>query len=76
MVTIVASWDERTAEARIHMSLDSMMFDRDTRLSMAQAKVEELEASYGDEPIELMVASARSLDEFKKTDPRFYNAPF
>lgn len=74
MVTIVASWDVRTAEARIHMSLDSAMFDRDTRLAMAQAKVEELESSFGDQPIEVMIASARSLDEFKKTDPRFYGA--
>lgn len=70
-MTVVASWDVRTAEARIHLSLDSTLFDTDTRLGMAEAKVKELEAQFGDQPIELVVASARSLDEFRRTDPRF-----
>jgi hypothetical protein len=74
MVTIVASWDVRTAEARIHLSLDSNLFDRDTRLSMAKAKVTELEALYADQPVEVVMASARTLDEFRQTDPRFYGA--
>lgn len=70
-MTIVASWDVRTAEARIHLSLDSNFFDQATRLSMATAKVTELENLYGDQPIEVILASSDSLDEFKRTDPRF-----
>ena len=74
MVTIVASWDARTSVGQIHMSLDSMFFDSQTRLAMARQKVQELEACFGDQPIELMIASARSVEDFRKTDPRFYGA--
>jgi hypothetical protein len=72
VVTVVATWDARTAEARIHLSLDSHLFDTASRVAMAQAKVEELEQLYSDQPVEVVMASARSLDEFRKTDPRFY----
>ena len=74
MVTIVASWDARTSVGQIHMSLDSKLFDTETRLTIARQKVKELEASFGDQPIELMIASARSVEDFRKTDPRFYGA--
>ncbi len=72
MVTIVASWDVRTAEAQVHMVLDSDTYDLDSRLSLAEAKVDELEALYGEQPVEIVMASARSLEDFQKTDHLFY----
>lgn len=74
MVTVVASWNAETGEAKIHLSLDSTFFGREQRLAMAQEKVQELEAAFDGQPIELMIASARSLDDFRRTDPRFLDA--
>lgn len=74
MLTIVASWDARSGEGRIHLSLDSALFDADSRQAMAQAKVHELEALQGDQPVEFMIAHARTLSDFRRTDPRFYDA--
>lgn len=74
MVTIVASWDVQTCEAYVHMVLDSASYDTKSRIAMAEAKVNELESRFGDRPVEVVVANARSLEDFCKTDPRFYGA--
>lgn len=73
MVTVVASWDARTAEARLPMSLSSDLYDSDTRLSLAEARAQQLETRWGDQPVEV-VLSYRTLDEFRRTDPRFAGA--
>lgn len=74
MVTIVATWDHQNHQAQIHLSLDSRLFERDYRLTAAEQKVAELEERYGDQGVEVICAHARSLDEFRLTDPRFAGA--
>lgn len=71
MNTIVASWDHSKEKGEIHLNLDSRFFDKETRRSMAQKKVEELEAQFDPDSVEVMLVHARSLDDFKTNDPRF-----
>lgn len=75
MQTIVASWNHKTESGKIHLSLDSRFFDADTRYSMAEAKVAELEAEDSEGCVEVIMAHAPSLDDFKLTDPRFLDDP-
>lgn len=75
MQTIVASWNHKTETGRIHLSLDSRLFDSETRFTMAETKVAELEAQDKEGCVEVILAHAPSLEEFKATDPRFLDPP-
>lgn len=71
----MASWNHKTESGHIHLSLDSRLFDADTRFSMAEAKVTELEAQDQEGCVEVILAHAPSLEDFKATDPRFLDPP-
>lgn len=71
----MASWNHKTETGQIHLSLDSRLFDSETRFSMAEQKVTEIEALDTDGCVEVILAHAPSLEEFKATDPRFLDAP-
>jgi len=69
--TIVASWNHKTETGQIHLSLDSRLFNSETRFSMAEAKVAELEAQDNEGHLEVILSHAPSVEDFKATDPRF-----
>ena len=74
MVTIVASWDRLTGESRIHMVLEKGQESDEARRARARAKVDELSADLDMERFEIIYSIARSVDDFRSTDPRFYQA--
>lgn len=71
MVTVVATWDHQKEQGQIHLTLESSLFDLDARLEGAEQKVRELESLVDTNSVEVILAHARTLDEFKRTDPRF-----
>lgn len=72
MLTIVATFDRQTREARLHLQLDSASMPSEQRRAQARAKVEELEKALDPERFEVVYGVARTLREFAETDPRFF----
>lgn len=75
MVTIVASWDAASGQSLIHMVLEKGVESDDARRARARQKVEELESQFDSSRVEVIYSVARSLDDFRSTDPRFASAP-
>lgn len=74
MVTVVACWDSQSGQSEIHLVLDFADFSPEERRRRAQEKVLQLEATRDPARYEVVLASARSLEEFRQTDSRFFDA--
>lgn len=74
MLTIVAVWDAQTGRSRVVETLDSASLPAPERRKRAQEKVLELERQFPPDRYEVVLAVARSLEEFRRTDSRFLEA--
>ena len=74
MVTIVACWDSETGKSEIHLVLEDPTQSSDDRRRQAREKVYQLEASHDPSRYEVVLATARSLKDFRQTDSRFLEA--
>jgi hypothetical protein len=74
MVSIVATWDRRNGDAEIHLVIERGSIPDNDRRAAISARVEELEAREEAEYVEVFVSQAPSLESFRATDPRFFEA--
>ncbi|MFN8609575.1 MAG: hypothetical protein U0931_18695 [Vulcanimicrobiota bacterium] len=74
MINVVASWDKVTGQSRIHLILDSNQMPTAERRAQVVATVRALEAEFDAERVEVVSGVARSLKDFRETDPRFLHA--
>lgn len=71
---MVASWNKVTGEALLHLVLDSQQVPTPERRAQVVAKVLALEAQMDMDQVEVISGVARTLQEFRDTDPRFLRA--
>lgn len=74
MINVVASWDKHSGQAQIHLVLDSQTMPADERRAQVVAAVKALEAQIDKDRVEIISGVARSLQDFRDTDPRFLHA--
>jgi hypothetical protein len=74
VVTVVACWDSETGKSQIHLVLEANSQSPEDRRRQAREKVLELEASHDPARYEVVLATARSLEDFRQTDSRFFDA--
>ncbi len=74
MINVVASWDKVSGQSRIHLVLDDKDLPAPERRAQVLATVQALEAQLDAERVEVVSGIARSLQDFRDTDPRFLHA--
>lgn len=74
MINVVASWDKVSGQSRIHLILDDKDLPTAERRAQVVATVKALEAQFDAERVEVVSGIARSLQDFRDTDPRFLHA--
>lgn len=74
MLSVVASWDRETGKSLIHLVLDSAASEPAQRRAQVAAKVAELETQLDSDRFEVICSVVRNLEDFRQTDPRFYEA--
>lgn len=74
VINVVASWDKVSGQSQIHLVLDSQELPAAERRAQVVAAVRALEARIDTDCVEVISGVARSLQDFRDTDPRFLHA--
>jgi len=74
VINVVASWDKESGRSQIHLVLDDKQLPAAERRAQVVAVVQALEAQIDKNRVEVVSGVARTLQDFRDTDPRFLHA--